>query len=102
MEYDMTIEKRPSLRKCVNDHCKCCIYDSEAAGTWRQQVALCSVTGCPLYPVRPLTKAPIPESVLDYYQVTDVKRACYGCSRPQDGLVGSSLPFDACQSIDEA
>jgi len=81
----MTIKKRPSLRKCINDHCKCCIYDPDAAGTWRQQVTLCSVTLCPLYPARPKTKASIPDSVLDYYDLMEHKRALYGRSRPRDG-----------------
>ncbi len=32
-----------------------------------------------------MTKAPIPESVLDYYIVTRAERAFYGCSRPPEG-----------------
>jgi hypothetical protein len=84
----MTIDKRPSLRKCINDHCKCCIYDPDAAGTWRQQVTLCSVTLCPLYPARPTTKAPIPESALNYYDVTGAERAQYACSVRQERRVG--------------
>ena len=73
----MSLDKRPSLRKCVNDHCKCCIFDPRAAGTWRQQVTLCSVTECYLFPVKPASKAPIPESVLDYYHVAEEKRVLY-------------------------
>ena len=83
----MTIKKRPSLRKCINDHCKACIHDPKAAGTWRQQVTLCSVTGCPLHVVRPTTNAPIPESVLDYYQATGAERAQYGCSQGPEGAL---------------
>jgi hypothetical protein len=81
----MTIDKRPSLRKCIDEHCKCCIYDPQAAGTWRQQVTLCSVTGCALYPVRPITKAPIPGAVFEYYGLNSQERALYACSRPQEG-----------------
>ena len=58
-----------SLRKAVNDKCKDCIYDDAAAGTWRQQVTLCSSPDCPLYEVRPQTKALIPENVLIYYGI---------------------------------
>ena len=87
MEYIMTLFERPSLRKCINEHCKTCIYDPKAAGTWRQQVTLCTVTGCPLYLARPTTKAPIPESVLDYHQVTGKERARYARSRPPEGPV---------------
>ena len=78
----MTIEKRLSLRKCINDNCKNCIYDDTAAGTWRQQVTLCAVKSCAIYPRRPVSKAPIPENVLDYFQITGAERAFYRLSRP--------------------
>ena len=58
-----------SLRKRINQHCKSCIYDSLAAGSWRQQVTLCSVKSCAFHDVRPKTGYPIPESVLSYYGV---------------------------------
>ena len=83
----MIVTKKHSLRKCVNDKCRSCIYDKQAAGTWRQQVTLCSVKNCALYPVRPVTKAPIPESVLDYYAVTSAERAIYRYSRPLNAPV---------------
>ena len=59
----------PSLRKAINQHCLNCVYDKLAAGTWRQQVSLCSVKSCALYDVRPKPTRPIPESVLSYYGV---------------------------------
>lgn len=44
-----------SLRGAINAKCRECIYDPEAGrGTWRQQVAACTSTRCPLFPVRPL------------------------------------------------
>jgi hypothetical protein len=58
-----------SLRKAINQHCKSCVYDDLAAGTWRQQVTVCSVKSCALYDVRPKSTHPIPESVLSYYGV---------------------------------
>jgi len=58
-----------SLRTKINQHCKSCIYDSLAAGSWRQQVTLCSAKSCALYAVRPKSTRPIPESVLSYYEV---------------------------------
>ena len=85
MEYGMKIEKRPSLRKCINDNCKTCIFDPKAAGTWRQQVTLCPVESCAIYPRRPVSKAPIPENVLDYFQITGAERAFYRLSRPREG-----------------
>ncbi len=90
--------KNPSLRKCVNDNCRSCIYDPQAAGTWRQQVTLCTVKNCALYPVRPVTKAPIPESVLDYYQVAGAERAFYGCSRPPQGPLTEHNESEVCPS----
>lgn len=60
-----------SLRKLINGHCKSCIYDPKAAGTWRQQVELCPcVESCHLWPLRPVSNAPIPESVLGHYGLT--------------------------------
>ena len=58
-----------SLRTKINQHCKSCIYDSLAVGSWRQQVTLCSAKSCALYAVRPKSTRPIPESVLSYYGV---------------------------------
>ncbi len=81
----MTVNKRTSMRKCINDNCKTCIYDPKAAGTWLQQVSICTVTSCALYPVRPVTKAPIPESVLKYYGVTGSEIAVCGSIRPREG-----------------
>lgn len=58
-----------SLRQAINDHCKSCIYDNLAAGTWRQQVTLCSVISCPLWEVRPKATSTIPVSVLSYHGI---------------------------------
>lgn len=44
-----------SLKKCIEEKCKDCTYDHAAPGTWREQVELCRVTVCALWPVRPLT-----------------------------------------------
>ena len=81
------MNKKPSLRQCINDNCISCIYDHAAAGTWRQQVTLCAVKSCALYPVRPVSKSPIPESVLDYYSITGSERAYYRLSRPLEAPV---------------
>ncbi len=42
------------LRKAINDKCKACTYDDLDVGTWRHQVEDCTVTMCPLHPVRPV------------------------------------------------
>jgi hypothetical protein len=42
-----------SLRGAVNGKCRGCIYDPlSGGGTWREQVAQCSVITCELWPVR--------------------------------------------------
>ena len=42
-----------SLRKAIDAHCKGCIYDPKSGGgTWREQVAQCSVISCALWRVR--------------------------------------------------
>jgi hypothetical protein len=61
--------KRNSLRQSVNDACKQCVYDHCAAGTWKQQVSLCSAVSCPLWNVRPKTISAMPEKVLRWYGV---------------------------------
>ena len=43
-----------SLRGAINAKCRDCIYDPRSGGgTWREQVAQCSVISCPLWPLRP-------------------------------------------------
>ena len=49
--------KKPSLRRSINAFCRSCIYDSREPGAWRQQVAACTSPDCPLYAVRPKSRA---------------------------------------------
>ena len=58
-----------SFKSAVTRHCKSCVFDSSASGTWKQQVTLCSVKKCALWEVRPKTPNVIPDSVLSYYGV---------------------------------
>lgn len=44
-----------SLKKCIEEKCKQCTYDSSQAGSWRHQVEACNVKSCPLWEVRPVT-----------------------------------------------
>lgn len=46
-------KKRVSLRGAIDSMCKQCIYDKNAAGTWKKQIEDCTATDCALYPVRP-------------------------------------------------
>ena len=43
-----------SLRKAIDAMCKDTTYDELDKGTWRQQVAACTITICPLHSVRPV------------------------------------------------
>lgn len=81
----MTITTRSSLRNRIDQNCRDCIYDPGARGTWRQQVTLCAVESCAFHDVRPVTAAPIPESVLDYYHIVGPERALYARSRHLEG-----------------
>lgn len=45
--------KGRSLREAINAKCRDCIHDEAAPGTWREQVAQCSVPRCALWAVRP-------------------------------------------------
>ncbi len=81
----MLSRNKVSLRPSINEHCKTCIYDPASAGTWRQQVTICSVVSCNLYSVRPVTKLRIPESVLDYYSVTGPERDRFALRNMRDG-----------------
>lgn len=51
-----------SLRKAIDAHCKSCIYDEIEPGRWKQQVGACTVTKCPLWPVRPRSSKPLVSS----------------------------------------
>lgn len=88
----LTEKKSVSLRNAIDENCRNCIYDDKAEGTWRQQVTLCSVTSCAIYPVRPVTKSQIPESTLDYYNVTGAERERYALKNTLKGPLSEHNP----------
>ena len=49
-------KKRKSMRRAINEYCKECIYDDCSTGNWKQQTGACTVTACPLYEFRPISK----------------------------------------------
>ena len=52
-DYSGKIRKKPaSLRLAIDSMCRDCIFDPVMPGTWRKQVEDCTISGCPLYPVR--------------------------------------------------
>lgn len=47
----------PSLRGAIDAKCRECIYDQKSGlGSWREQVAACTSTTCPLFGVRPRSR----------------------------------------------
>lgn len=53
---------RTSLREAIDAKCRDCIFDECEAGRWRQQVAACTATTCPLYTVRPLPRGSVEQA----------------------------------------
>lgn len=45
-----------SRAAAITAHCRACIVDPIAAGTWREQVAACPSAGCALFPFRPVPR----------------------------------------------
>jgi hypothetical protein len=45
-----------SRTQAINAICKLCIYDPDARGAWREQVATCASANCPAHPVRPVPR----------------------------------------------
>ena len=50
--------KKRSMRAAINAYCRECTYDDafKGGGTWRMQTEACTVTKCPLYDFRPVSK----------------------------------------------
>lgn len=44
----------PTRAQAIAAYCRECIHDPGAAGTWREQVAVCGCSDCPLWTFRPL------------------------------------------------
>ncbi len=51
-------KKKRSMRAAINAYCKECTYDDafRGGGTWREQTGACTVTKCPLWEFRPVSK----------------------------------------------
>lgn len=43
--------------EAIAAYCRQCIHDPQAFGTWREQVATCACTDCPLWRFRPLQQS---------------------------------------------
>lgn len=46
----------PTRAQAIAAKCRECIHDPGAAGTWREQVAVCGCSDCPLWAYRPLPR----------------------------------------------
>lgn len=60
-----------ALRKCIDEYCKGCIYDSEASGSWREQVEKCTAEECELWEVRPVTIGTKKERIIVKQKASD-------------------------------
>jgi len=67
----MTKNTKLSPRQRIALHCKSCGADPAAPGSWRQQIGLCPVTSCELWPIRPLPtrQRPVTAELLAEYHV---------------------------------
>lgn len=68
---------RRNLAAAVRKKCIDCIHDDQAAGTWLDQVILCTSYECPLWPVRPVKDGrgdrdvPVSAGLLNEYGLTE-------------------------------
>jgi hypothetical protein len=76
-----------SLRKAINDKCKDCTYDEYSGlGNWRQQITLCTVKKCPLWPVRPKSTGKAVFERLEAEDESECEKVdIYGAPMPNSG-----------------
>ena len=53
-----------SRKAAIEQHCRDCIFDPNASGTWREQVRNCTSINCSLRPFRPTPYKTTPESLI--------------------------------------
>ena len=66
-------DSKLSPRQRIALHCKGCGADPAAPGSWRQQIGLCPVSNCALWPLRPVPtkQRPVTAELLREYQVAE-------------------------------
>lgn len=69
--------------QAITAKCRDCSYDKHSPGTWRQQVAQCTVIRCPLWPLRPMpSSGPFSDAPRDPEAVTqEWLKAPLGCAK---------------------
>lgn len=45
-----------SRKKAINDYCRSCSFDPSQNGSFQEQITICPVLSCELWPLRPMTK----------------------------------------------
>lgn len=80
----MNINPRPSLRPAIDAHCKACVYDELARGTWREQVADCGGASCALYQVRAVPRDCVASGVIDRARVADISAKLARTAQAED------------------
>lgn len=68
----MTKPASRSLRAAIDAKCKGCVFDAQARGKWREQVADCQGFTCPLYDVRPVPRECLVRGTIDRIRVAAV------------------------------
>lgn len=53
----VSVRRTHSLRDAIDKKCRSCICDPFLPGRWREQVDACLINECPLYLVRPRSRA---------------------------------------------
>ena len=61
---------RHSLRAAINAKCHHCTVDPLDVGTAAQQIACCTISDCPLHPVRPVTTTTSPQRLLAVWGIS--------------------------------
>lgn len=59
-----------SFRKAINAHCRWCCVDPADKGSSAQQIAVCQMTDCPLYSLRPITCTKLPMKLLTHWGIS--------------------------------
>ena len=76
----MSTTARTSLREAINAKCRGCIFDPDARGKWREQVAACTSGNCELFDVRPVPRDCVHNGVLIPAQIAAVRAKLDGHS----------------------
>jgi len=67
------LKSPPSRAAAIAEKCRQCIHDPLAAGKWREQVAACASSNCPLFDLRPVPRHCIKNRTIDPAAVASLR-----------------------------